>query len=139
MSKWLYIPAPADSYRQTVTYTMDGSNGVSAISDVTGDAIFKDDAVFTWPGFFHWNVYSAASEVRFLMGSYTSGYTHAQVGTLISSLKVEYKINGGATAVLGDPLWLSSNATWYVNEQRGLNNTSGLVNGDTIQFFLSDR
>jgi len=139
MSKWLFFPSPGDSYRQTVTYTMDGSNGVSAISDVTGDAIFKDDAVFTWPGFFHWNVYSAASEVRFLMGSYTSGYTHAQVGTLISSLKVEYKINGGATAVLGDPLWVQSNQTIYINAGNALNNTSGLVNGDTIQFFLSDR
>ena len=136
VSTWTDYTGPT-AYRQTVTYTMNGSNGVSAVSGVTGDEIFKVSA-YTWPPFFHYNTTSAGSQVRFVMGSYTSGYTNAQVGTLISSLRCSYSINGGAPVVLGAPLWLSANATWYINEQAGLNNTSGLVNGDTIQFFLSD-
>jgi len=124
--------------RQEITYTMDGSGGVSAVSNASGDAILYATA-YTWPPFLHQNVSSANSFPRFRLGSFTSGFTASEVATLWDSLKIEYSINAGARTVLGSPVGISSNQTWYINSSDSFNNTSAFVAGDTIKFFLSDR
>jgi len=135
--RWLFFPAPAAAgYRQDVTYTMNGSGGVSAASS-TGDAIIYDVA-YTWPPFFWLNDSAANSAPRFRMGSYTSGFTSGQVASLIATLKFEYSINGGAVSTLGDPITISSNQTWYINASQSFNNSSAFVNNDTIRILISD-
>lgn len=124
--------------RQEITYTLVNTGWTSmTVSNSSGDAILTDQ-VISWPPQAWSNPTAANTGPRFLMGSYTSGYTNAQVTTLWNSLRIEYSINGGTRTLLGEPVSISSNQTSYINSGDSLNNTSALGVGDTITYFVSD-
>jgi len=137
--RWLFFPSPtAVSSRQDVTYTLVNTSWTSmTVSNATGDAILTT-SVIGWPPQAWQNATAANTWPRFLMGSYTTGFTNSQVATLWNSLEINYSINGGALTLLGSPVSISSNQTSYINSGNPLNNTSALGVGDTIRYIVTD-
>jgi len=133
---WSRPPFSVWDPRQDITYTLTNSSWTSMGVSSSGDAILKD-VTFSWPPGY-WSSASSNTLPRFVLGSYTSGYTGAQVDTLWLSLRIEYSINGGTIQTLGAPVSISSNQTSYINSGNSLNNSSALGSGDTVRYFVSD-
>ena len=137
--RWLFFPSPtAVSSRQDITYTLVNTGWTSmTVSNATGDAILTTSVV-GWPPQAWQNATAANTKPRFVLGSYTSGYTSAQVATLWNSLEINYSINGGALTLLGSPVAISGIQPTYINSAYALNNASALGVGDTIRYILTD-
>jgi len=137
VESWRAYDGPSRySTRQTITYTLTNSSWTNMGVSSSGDAILKD-VTFSWPPGY-WDGASSNTKPRFVLGSYTSGYTSAQVGALWNSLRIGFSFNGGERQILGQPVDISSNQTSYINSGDGLGNTSALAVGQTIAYFVSD-